>query len=69
MSFFTSKSMGIITSVSVFLLTLLLTGCAVGFNKNGEFYCTEGPTENPPSCFGTKKPSDESKADSKANGN
>jgi hypothetical protein len=32
--------------------TLCLSGCAIGFNKNG-FYCTEGPvTDDTPSCFG-----------------
>lgn len=32
-------------------LLFALCGCAVGFNKKGEFYCTEGPVETAPSCF------------------
>jgi hypothetical protein len=31
-------------------LVCALAGC-IGFNKNG-FYCTEGPTEVAPPCFG-----------------
>lgn len=29
---------------------LLLAGC-VGFNQEGQFFCTEGPTDDPPPCF------------------
>jgi hypothetical protein len=36
------------------LIVFSLSGCAVGFNKNG-FYCTEGPvTDETPPCFGHK---------------
>lgn len=32
-------------------LTVSVSSCAVGFNKNG-FYCTEGPvSDETPSCF------------------
>ena len=38
-------------------MILSVSGCAIGFNKNG-FYCTEGPvTDETPSCFGTHAPS------------
>jgi len=37
-------------------MSLCVSGCAIGFNKNG-FYCTEGPvTDETPSCFGTHAP-------------
>lgn len=40
------------------MLTILsLSGCAIGFNKNG-FYCTEGPvSDQTQSCFGQSTPS------------
>lgn len=42
--------------VGIFLTfaAVALSGCAIGFNKNG-LYCTEGPTENAPNCFNPKR--------------
>jgi hypothetical protein len=38
------------------LAAVSLSGCAIGFNKNG-FYCTEGPvTEETPPCFRSAPP-------------
>jgi len=43
-------------TICILLLGLALEGCLqLGFNKNG-FYCTEGPTDVAPSCFGHAAP-------------